>query len=163
MLNVRRCGWSSIRGRVAFSRRRLADSGSQLQDHAAQAQEKNLLRRQGRPRNGSRTRRQSQTIPTRPREEDEAGEAQAHARQIARRRITDQRFRFSESKPLNLRTNIPIRVVSTYGELKVAVTLAMPPRVSLLCIGSDSFARECLPPNHPPFVQLPHFRHRGLG
>src|SRR5229473_4220653 len=115
-------------GRVPFSWRRLADSGRQHRDHAAQAQEKNLLRRQGRPRNGARTRRQSQALTACPREEDEAGEAQAHARQIARRRITDQRFRFSESKPLNLRTNIPIRRVSTYGELKVAVTLAMPPR-----------------------------------
>src|SRR5712692_6463183 len=127
MLNMRRCGWSSIGGRVAFSWRRLADSGRQHRDHAAQAQEKNLLRRQGRPRNGPRTRRQSQTLTACPREEDEAGEAQAHARQIARRRITDQRFRFSESQPLNLRTNVPIRRVSTYGELKVAVAFTRPP------------------------------------
>jgi hypothetical protein len=44
-------------------------------DYAAQAQEKNILSREGRPRNGSRTRGQSQTFAACPRQEEQAGKA----------------------------------------------------------------------------------------
>src|SRR5579859_3921449 len=48
-------------------------------DHASQAQEESILRRQGGPRNGPRTRGDPQTLPPGSREEDQTGEAQAHS------------------------------------------------------------------------------------
>ena len=75
--------------------------------HGAQTEEKSILGRAGRSRNGTGTRREPETLSISGREENQAGAIQAHFRQVADR-------------------GVAARLLARYSGWNVASTLAPP-------------------------------------